>query len=44
MAEPLKSLQTDQKADMHHRAVSQRVGKVEFIGGRSVDFMSYLSD
>ena len=32
MAEPLKGFQQDQKADSHRRAVSKRVGQVEFIG------------
>ena len=42
MAEPLKGFQQDQKADSHRRAVSQRVGQVEFIGGRGVDFVQLL--
>ena len=42
MAKQLKGFQQDQKADAHRRAVSQRVGQVEFIGGRSVDFIQLL--
>ena len=42
MAEPLKGFQQDQKADSHRRAVSKRVGQVEFIGRRSVDFVQLL--
>src|SRR5215475_7662385 len=42
MAEPLKGFQQDQKADSHRYAVSQRVGQVEFIRGRGVDFAQLL--